>query len=284
MSKNINQLNRLRTFASKKIHPRPSLLLSTESCRMRGFRQLIIYHLSFIILFSCGFDVEDPTPPSPPVWVQKSLPEEWPERGIDAHESGGIFLEWEPNPNNEVVAYHVYRASWFDEQDSIGSYTKLARIDLGAMSSNSYIDIQVGSGIRYFYKLKSEDNSENTSRFSDSLNYSLLSSLDSETMLPNGLGMALPGDRTLKWLYNNAIEMEQYCITILSEDNEFVCRAIISPQNYTGSSESWQIPTNIDLDSNRIYTWRIDMNAKFIDGYETSGTESTLARFVYSGQ
>ena len=56
------------------------------------FRVHLTFSLSLLTI-QCGLNIEDSTPPSPPVWVQKSLPEEWPEPGIDAHESGGIFLE-----------------------------------------------------------------------------------------------------------------------------------------------------------------------------------------------
>jgi hypothetical protein len=41
----------------------------------------MFFLIVLIVLIGCGFDVEDPTPPSPPMWVEKSLLEEWPERG-----------------------------------------------------------------------------------------------------------------------------------------------------------------------------------------------------------
>jgi hypothetical protein len=84
--------------------------------------QLILFFQISFLFFQCGLDVEDPTPPPPPIWVQKSLPKEWPERGIDAHESGGISLEWESNFSEEIVAYNIYRATWYELNDSLGEY------------------------------------------------------------------------------------------------------------------------------------------------------------------
>ena len=99
------------------------------SFRPVTFGSLLVCGFSLLIL-NCGLDVEDPIPPSPPVWVEKSFPEEWPESGIDAHESGGIYLEWEPNPEGDIVAYKIYR-SVFDEIEGVqGEYGILARLDL----------------------------------------------------------------------------------------------------------------------------------------------------------
>jgi hypothetical protein len=278
MSKIRNQLAHLFTLASKPSSPRPRSFPS-------AFRPLTLGLLLSIssLLSACGLDIEDPTPPSPPVWVQKSLPEEWPERGIDAHESGGIYLEWEPNPSEGILAFHIYRAQWFEDIDSLGDYTLVAQIQNETMFGFNYVDLQVGFN-QYFYKLKSKDNSENISEFSDSLTYSLLRSIDSEAMIPNGQAIVLPEDRTLRWNYYPGFAMEEYCITILSDENEFVHRAVILPQNYIGRSESWQIPLSIKLESNMVYNWRIDMIARFVDGLETSGSESSWAKFVYSVQ
>ena len=76
---------------------------------------------------SCGIDVEDPKLPKSPTWVHKSFPEEWPERGIDAHETNGIYLEWEPNGGTDISAYHIYRATYYEYNDSLGHYEFLAR-------------------------------------------------------------------------------------------------------------------------------------------------------------
>ncbi len=280
MSKLINKLKHLTSFARHHSYPRASWSLLTF--RPLTFRLLLTFNLSLLTIQSCGLDVEDPTPPSPPIWIQKSLPEEWPERGIDAHESGGIYLEWEPNPSEEILAFHIYRAQWFEDIDSLGDYIMVAQIQNESTFEFKYVDLQVGSD-QYFYKLKSKANSGNFSEFSDSLTYTLLRSIDSETMIPNGQTAPLPEDRTLRWQYDH-VEMEAYCITILSGENEFVHRAVILPQNYIGHYESWQIPLSIELESNMVYNWRIDMMARFVDDLETLGSESSWAKFVYSVQ
>ena len=156
MSKIRNQLAHLFTLASKPSSPRPRSFPS-------AFRPLTLGLLLSIssLLSACGLDIEDPTPPSPPVWVQKSLPEEWPERGIDAHESGGIYLEWEPNPSEGILAFHIYRAQWFEDIDSLGDYTLVAQIQNETMFGFNYVDLQVGFNqyfysffICYFYKIR----------------------------------------------------------------------------------------------------------------------------------
>ena len=243
---------------------------------------LLIYFLfSIFYLATCGLDVEDPTPPSPPVWVQKSLPEEWPERGIDAHESGGIYLEWESNQEEDIVAYNIYRATWYNNNDSLGNYEMVSRIDLESMSTFEFIDSQVVSRVRYYYKIKAEDASGSESKYSDSISYTLLNSISEATMFPNGRDVKLPIDRKLWWGFDRSIEMENYCITFLTEDDILVARETFLPSVYTGSNDYWQIPTEIIFSPNMRYTWRIDMGANYENSVETSGSESAWATFIF---
>jgi hypothetical protein len=244
-----------------------------------------IIPLAFIFNFqSCGFDIEDPTPPSSPVWVEKSLPEEWPERGIDAHESGGIYLEWEPSLGEDIVAYNIYRASWCDVNDSLGDYDLIVSLELNSIPKLEYIDREANAWTKYYYKLKSQDGADNLSDDSDSLAYSLLPALPASSMSPNGTSETLEFERLLSWRYNYRIAMENYCLTILSEENEFVTRVLLSPGNYVGWDESWQIPAVILLESGQVYFWRIDTGAGYVDDLETAGSESQWASFVYRGE
>ena len=143
---------------------------------------LFTFHFSLLIS-NCGLDIEDPTPPSAPHWVQKSLPEEWPELGIDAHESGGINLEWESNPVDEDVAkYYIYRATYFDINDSLSPYDLLMSINVESNRLCKYTDQWVSIGIRYFYKLRAENQSESISTFSDSITYLSLPIIEYETV------------------------------------------------------------------------------------------------------
>jgi len=110
---------------------------------------------SFFII-SCGFDVEDPKPPAAPVWVEKSLPEEWPEGGINAHESGRLFLEWEPNLQDNIESYSLLRTQYYVTEDSLGAFEQIHRLDLNGAMDLSYLGPEVQTRILYFYNLQPE--------------------------------------------------------------------------------------------------------------------------------
>jgi hypothetical protein len=243
---------------------------------------LFTFHFSLFISH-CGLDVEDPIPPSPPIWVQKSLPEEWPERGIDAHTSGAISVEWESNSEQDIQAYHVYRAKFFHVEDSLGNYEVLSTMEVSDEFNPMFIDNQVEMRTIYFYKLRAEDISGNYSIFSDSLSYSLIPEISGNLMRPNGLNIPLSSDRSLEWQYNIHIEMENYTLTILDLNDQLKYRSIVFPGSYVYYEESWDIPIDVSLDSGQVYKWRIDANANIIDGLEGSGSESIWATFLFLG-
>ncbi len=278
MPKIINRMNGLSIFASHHNHPRASF--SPSTFRHSTFGLLFIF--SLLTIQSCGLDIEDPTPPSPPQWVEKSLPEEWPERGIDAHESGGIFLEWEPNPKEDIIAYNIYRAVRYAVNDSLGGYTLLARMDRESVLDPKYIDTEVQTRTRYYYKLKAENTSNVLGEFSDSIFYLILPQLSREWMNPNGVTDILPSQRTLCWEYGFYNELEDFCLTILTEANELVSRRLLQPHNYIDEGECWIIPSDIVMNTNEVYRWRIDACAHYQDGRENSGSESHWATFLYT--
>jgi hypothetical protein len=245
---------------------------------------LLIFQLSILSFQTCGFDVEDPTQPSKPQWVQKSLPEVWPERGVDAHESAGIYLEWESNTEDELVAYNIYRAQMSEVNDSLSDFELAVRLDIELVSDRKYVDREVEFRIQYSYKIKSENASGDLSVFSDPSSYSLLPRIHAVSMIPNGLTTHLGNNRNFSWEYLYAIEMENYSITILSENDELIVREVILPNNYIDGKEYWLLPEEITLDPERAYKWRIDIGAKYIGGYETAGSESAWAPFIYSGK
>jgi hypothetical protein len=276
MSKNINQLNRLSTFASHHNDPRPRFLLS--NFRLSTFGLL----LPFILLISsCGLDVEDPTPPSAPVWVQKSLPEEWPERGIDAHESGGIFLEWEPNPQDNNAVYLLYRAQYFEIQDSLGHYDLIATVENKAIERHQFLDESVQVRVQYYYKLKAEDQSDNQSALSDSLFYTLLPQISNDGMKPNGVVDTLSNDRELSWNYRYNVEMEDYGLTLIDIDGSLIHRVRLTPKDYIAGRESYLIPDSIQLIHRSLYRWRVDTGAEYVEGRERMGSESSWGTFLY---
>jgi len=278
MSKILNQLKQQSTFASQPTSTRPSCLLSTFRLLILGL--LLIF--SFLTLNSCGLDVEDPTPPSPPQWVEKSLPEEWPERGIDAYESHGIYLEWIQNPEDNVMTYIIFRSHYFEMNDSLGEYEELRRIENEIDYLLKYLDSEVTIRTDYFYKLKALDNSNNYSGYSDSVKYSLLPALPMSGLSPNGISDTLNANRKLFWSYSYQVEMEDYCLTLLNQKSELVFRILLSPTNYVDGFESWRVPDSVIFEPNQIYKWRIDTEAKYSNGLETAGSESNWAPFVYS--
>ena len=245
----------------------------------------LIFNFSILIL-QCGLDIEDPTPPSPPVWVQKSLPEEWPERGIDAHNSGGIYgginLEWEQKPEENIQTYLLYRAQHFEFNDSLGEFDLIARKSTDEIRNHQYLDNEVGIRVQYYYKIKAEDQSGNLSSFSDSIHYSLLPQINFETMQPNGLSDTISVSRRLFWGYYY-VEMEDYCLTVLTQYNDLVIRVVLSPVNYISAFESWHFPDSIILESNQIYKWRIDTGGEYSAGLETAGSESPWGTFLFVG-
>ena len=243
---------------------------------------LLTFNFSLLIS-NCGLDVEDSTPPSPPVWIEKSLPEEWPERGIDAHESGGIFLEWESNPIEEnVTSYLLHRAEYFEMEDSSGDFVLLSTPMVESSSALEYVDRSTTVNTRYHYVLIAVDASENQSMPSDTLGYMRLAAINSALMLPNGLSIALAADRKLQWTYSYGVAMENYTMTILSPDRGLILRRELTPGDYIGGSEYFTVPDTIVLTSGSVYQWRVDMGGAYAEDCETAGSESPWATFLFS--
>ena len=279
MSRIINQLNRLYAFVSHQSDPRASFL--PFDFRLSTFGLLLIF--SFLIS-ACGLDIEDPTPPTPPVWIQKSLPEEWPESGIDAHESGAISFEWESPAEENISAYSIYRAQYYGADDSLGDYEMLDRLILDGNVSLRYLDSDTEINTNYYYRIKAEDESGNSSDFSDSVGFSLLHQIQLVTMLPNGVGDAISSDRKFSWYSSYLLEMEDYCLTITELNGSLIYREIFPPENYEDRTHSKSIPSSVALENGVVYNWRIDTGARYINGLESAASESLWATFLYVGE
>lgn len=243
--------------------------------------QFLIFNFAFLIFVGCGFDVEDPTPPEPPQWVPKSLPEEWPERGIDAHEAGGIHLAWYGNLEEEIEKYHIYRVAHQIDGENSDDLEKIGEVDNKHLEYYAYVDVKINTNIRYSYRLKAEDSSNNLSEYSNSLDYPLLPQIVEATLSPNSIYDSLSTDRTLSWEYIYLTEMQDYCITIIDNHNKLVLRTVFNPADYSGRLEFWKIPDSISLKKGELYKWRIDTAARYRGGFETSGSESIWATFIY---
>ncbi len=276
MSKIIHHQKYPYTFASAYNKPQSRFSLST----FRLFTIGLFIPLSIMNL-QCGLDVEDPTPPSAPLWIEKSLPEEWPEHGIDAHESNSIYLEWEQTQDYDIIAYFIYRATYFFRNDSLGEFDLISRFEANVETTLEYMDVDASFGVIYYYKIGAENISGVMSELSDPVSYSILPPVEINRMKPNGISDTLDTTRELRWSYDYHIEMENYCITILTNTNHIVWRSLISPANYTSNTESVCIPDTISLESNWIYRWRIDIGANYNKGIETSGAESPWATFLF---
>jgi hypothetical protein len=265
---------------SVKSHPKST---KTKWTRMGSWLlALLTFNLSLLIIQSCGLDIEDPTPPSPPVWVQKSLPEEWPEQGIDAHESGGIYLQWIANPEESNMRYKIYRAENLETINGLGDMELIAVFDQTGNNKLEYVDNNVQVDKVLYYSIVCIGEAQIESIPSDTINFRLQRPIRSDMMLPNGISQVLPTSRTLDWQNFYIDNTEEYCLTILSEEGHLIHRCVLQPQNYMAGHEKWDIPLEITLESDKYYKWRIDTGARFIEGLETWGSESPWATFKYS--
>lgn len=245
--------------------------------------QFLTLHSAFLILLGCGLDVEDPTPPNPPQWVPKSLPEEWPERGIDAHESGSIFLEWIVDIEDDIKTCYISRALQDEVTGLPQKFEVIAEIEMSGRQSLAFIDRDIDQSIAYSYRLQAEDYASNLSSYSDSMSYMLLPILTPEFMQPNDQ-YSVEKVTSLSWVYSYAIEMEDYTITVLTQYDSLIVRDLFAPSSYTGEREFWNIPDSIVLKSGVLYKWRLDLGAKYYSDMETAGSESPWAYFLFSSE
>jgi hypothetical protein len=249
--------------------------------RSRYWLQLLfIFHFSFFI-FHCGFDVEDSTPPETPIWIPKSLPEQWPESGIDPIEISGIRVEWFGNGNDNVEKYKLYRAEYFSENDSSGDFLRIAIIQNSGDESFYHIDADAKAFRTYHYYLISINDQDKKSMHSDTLTYTILPSIQLVTMIPNQRETPLRESRELSWRYIYLVEVQDYTVTIIDEFGHLISRHIFPPTNYIGRQEWWPIPDSVMLIHNQHYSWRIDLGADYMAGVEYRGAESGWANFLY---
>ncbi len=245
------------------------------------FHRYILF-LSALIFSHCGVDVEDAEPPSPPRWVPKSTPEEWPERGIDAHESGGVMLEWYSNPEPDIASYELWRARHFDVNDSLGEFERLDIIDEDLQQSTiTSLDQSVQINESYFYTIHAVDDANNKSACMDTITYKKIARVGFQSMAPNGLTDTLQQSRSLTWKYSYGLNMEDYVLTVVGEQNVLLYRCQVMPTNYTGDQESHSIPDTVVMQDSSIYRWRVDVHADYEGDVETSGGESRWATFFY---
>lgn len=186
----------------------------------------------FLLLFACPNPVEDPNPPSKPIWVEKSLPDDPIELGIDAdHTSGNrIVLMWHPNTDDDLSAYHIYRGEVVMNSNNISTtvYEKIASIDPSQQFGvdTIYYDDNLTTYKNYYYYIEAEDLAENRSIPSDSITYKLLNA-PTPVFPVNSTTNLFP---TFRWLDNAAMFQysNEYVIRVessgLTFDPVWVCR------------------------------------------------------------
>ena len=197
--------------------------------------------------------------------------------------STSIYLEWEPNaPSENISEYQIYRAEYFDNQDSLGEFNRISAIEPSSQQITEYVDASTAINTTFYYRLRAIDQSDNSSEYSDTLFYKLLPQVGIEGMVPDGVDISLSESRSLRWSWNWRTPLERYTITVVTLNYELIVRDVFLPSNYTGERERWDIPSPIVLEPNRMYKWRVDMGAQFLNGRETASSESHWATFRYS--
>ena len=175
---------------------------------------LILTALVFLC-FSCGQDTssEDISPPEAPIWCEKSVEYAEIETGIDAVPQGNwIYLEWEPNTDEDLAGYQVWRMA---EDDTTETFQLLQILTLTQltnpnqpnftdMSSEVAPDPSTGFERGYYYSLNAFDDLGNQSSFSDTIYYELLRK-------PQSLSIDAGLD-TVRWSYPVLPEQDVYFV------------------------------------------------------------------------
>lgn len=108
-----------------------------------------------LIFMSC---VDNPNI-SVPEFIEKSMPYELEETGIDAHYENAIYLEWEEPATREaegILGYYLYRGTFQDGEYSFDKVANVVRESIGNINpSDSYVDYTVNLDTTYYYYLRS---------------------------------------------------------------------------------------------------------------------------------
>lgn len=114
--------------------------------------------LSFIILstflfYSCNMHLpyEDFTAPSPPKNITV----------INGDKTAELF--WKKNPENDVSGYNIYYSYSYN-----GKYTLI-----GSSSTNSFVDVGIRNGVKYYYAVTAYDYNGNESELSYDVVYAV---------------------------------------------------------------------------------------------------------------
>ncbi len=109
-----------------------------------------------------------------------------------------IPLFWEPNPENDIIKYHTFRASSEDKE-----FSEVASVE----GDTSYVDKGLEDGQEIRYKIKAEDKDSLISDFSDMITLRT----KPKPRAPEGLNAALKeGKMILTWSANTEPDIVSY--------------------------------------------------------------------------
>ncbi len=137
-------------------------------------RLTIMFIMTFFI--GCSQERNDLRLPSPR-WVEKSLPTDLEERGIDAHNinlqnptQNSIKLMWYLDSENDIQQYKVFRSDVTDEQNTPIEFSNVFISE----TDTFYIDETPNVYLNYFYYLTTRSFEGVESHPSDTITYQLL--------------------------------------------------------------------------------------------------------------
>ena len=188
--------------------------------------------LILFLFFACSSPIEDPDPPTQPVWVNKSSPDAIIEYGIDSDHSFGerIVLMWHQNFDKDLSSYNIFRGELFTNSNNISSiiYEKITTIDptQNFGLDTLYYDENINKYTTYYYYLIVEDLANNKSVPSDTISYKLIRS-PTAIAPSNTITNTKP---TFTWIDNAAMfeYSNEYIIRLetsgLSNEPTWICR------------------------------------------------------------
>jgi len=247
-------------------------------------RSIFFLLVIFVLFSTCGKNLEDPDPPSRPQWVEKSLPYDTTESGIDADPNGDVIvLEWLTGTEEDLDFYRIYRASGSTESDF--DLLDEMSADPVAGSENEYIDENVELDRIYFYFLRAVDQAGNLSPRSDTIEYKITQKVN--ILSPSGtISTVKP---TFQWA-DPVSSSSEYVIRVEKiSPNRVIWLAGVTRQTYSvGETQSlvYGAGTIFHLAQSELsrgvnYRWRLDAVTSFNrDNTEIAGSESNWGYFI----
>ena len=240
-----------------------------------------------LLFISCGENSEenDVSAPEAPEMIVKSVEFAQIETGVDAVPEGDwIYFEWEPNDEEDLEGYEIWRMG---EDDSLQVFELIEILSLTQMANASqpeYTDRMAivapdpnsGDARGYYYYVTAYDGSGNISSPSDTVYYKLLR---------KPLSVSIDSDlETVRWSYPYNLE----------QDVKFIIRVVRQSTGqhvwlvqYSVGQDPYEVSFNFDgsalLMGPGDYYLRVDVTPSIIIGNKYSGAESQIHEFTIQG-